>query len=103
MAMLGGALGALSAPAAWPVALAGFLARGGLILFLVPIIVLPTPAGVANVVAPWLVPFVFGQVSVEVVVILALTVAATVGWIVAGGLLGGWADSLLIREAAANQ
>lgn len=103
MAMLGGALGSLSAPASWPVALAGFLARGGLILFLLPIIVLPTPAGVANVVAPWLVPFVFGQVSAEVVAILAATVALAVGWIVGGGLLGAWADVLLIREAAADE
>jgi hypothetical protein len=103
MAMLGGTLGALSAPAAWPVALAGFLARGGLILFLLPIIVLPTPAGVANVVAPWLVPFVFGQVSAEVVAILAITVAVGAGWIVAGGILGGWADVVLIRDAAANE
>jgi hypothetical protein len=103
MAMLGGALGALSAPAAWPVALAGFLARGGLILFLVPIVVLPTPAGVANVVAPWVVPFAFGQVSAEVVVILAITVGATVAGIVAGGMLGAWADAILVRDAAANE
>lgn len=103
MAMLGGALGALSAPAAWPVALSGFLARGGLILFLVPIVVLPTPAGVANVVAPWVVPFVFGQVSALAVAILAGTALAIVGWIVAGGLLGAWTDTVLIREAAANE
>jgi hypothetical protein len=103
MAMLGGALGALSAPAAWPVALAGFLARGGLVLFLLPIMVLPTPAGVANVVAPWLVPFAFGQVSLEAVAILATTAAAAVGWIAAGGILGGWADVALIRDAAANE
>ena len=102
-AMLGGALGALAAPGSWPVALAGFLARGGLILFLVPIVVVPTPAGVANVVAPWLVPFVFGQVSAEAVVILGLTAAGILGWIVAGGLLGAWADVVLIRDASANE
>jgi hypothetical protein len=101
--MLGGALGALAAPGSWPVALVGFLARGGLILFLVPIVVVPTPAGVANVVAPWLVPFVFGQVSAEAVVILGLTAAGILGWIVAGGLLGGWADVVLIRDASANE
>jgi hypothetical protein len=101
--MLGGALGALSSPGAWPVALAGFLARGGLILFLVPIVVLPTPAGVANVVAPWVVPFAFGQVSAEVLAILAGTAAVIVAWIVAGGLLGAWAEMVLIRQAAANE
>jgi hypothetical protein len=101
--MLGGALGALAAPGSWPVALAGFLARGGLILFLVPIVVVPTPAGVANVVAPWLVPFVFGQVSAEAVVIIGLTVVGIVGWVVTGGLLGAWVDVLLIREASANE
>lgn len=101
--MLGGALGALSSPESWPVALAGFLARGGLVLFLVPITVLPTPAGVANVVAPWLVPFVFGQVSVVAVAIIATTLAAALGWVVGGGILGGWADAALVREAAANE
>lgn len=103
MAMLGAALGALSAPAAWPVALAGFLARGGLVLFLVPIIVLPTPAGVANLVAPWVVPLWSGQVSPQIVAIVGLAVALVVGSIAAGGLLGAWADLLLIREAAANE
>jgi hypothetical protein len=103
MAMLGAALGALSAPAAWPVGLAGFLARGGLILFLVPIMVLPTPAGVANLIAPWVVPLWSGQVSAQLVVVVALAVGLAVGSIVAGGMLGAWADLVLIREAAANE
>jgi hypothetical protein len=101
--MLGGTLGALAAPGSWPVALAGFLARGGLILFLLPIVVVPTPAGVANVVAPWLVPFVFGQVSAEAVIVLGMTVAGIAGWIVAGGLVGAWVDVVLVREASANE
>ena len=45
----------LGRPRWWLIALAGYLVRGGLLLFLVPIVVLPTPAGLANAVAPTLV------------------------------------------------
>jgi hypothetical protein len=102
-AMLGAALGALSSPAAWAVALAGFLGRGGLILFLVPIIVLPTPAGVANLVAPWVVPLWSGEISAQIILILVGAVALIVGSIVAGGMLGAWADLVLVREASLNE
>jgi len=39
-------------PSTWPVGLAGFLARGGIVLFLVPILPLPSPVGLANIVGP---------------------------------------------------
>ena len=102
-AMLGGLLATLSAPGTWPLALAGFLARGGLVLFFVPIVVLPTPAGVANVVAPWLVPAVFGSTSGELIVLVAVGLTVFVGCVVAGGLVGAWADDALIRDAAADE
>jgi hypothetical protein len=102
-AMLGAALGGLSSPSVWPVALAGFLGRGGLILFLVPIIVLPTPAGVANLVAPWVVPLWSGEISAQIVLVVVAAVALIVGSVVAGGMLGAWADVVLIREAAEDE
>ncbi|HEY7590071.1 MAG TPA: hypothetical protein VH723_03710 [Candidatus Limnocylindrales bacterium] len=102
-AMVGGVLGALSSPATWPVALAGFLARGGLILFVAPIMVIPTPAGVSNVIAPWLVPFYFGILSAGFVGFALVGVTAVLAWIVAGGLVGAWADVELIRRGASNE
>ena len=44
----------LERPESWWVALAGFLARGGLLLFLLPILVLHTPAGVQTELSPLL-------------------------------------------------
>jgi hypothetical protein len=87
----------------WPVALAGFLARGAIFALLLPIVVLPTPSGIADVIAPALTSFAFGLVSpafVEIVVISAAFVAA---WVVLGGLVGAWSDVELIRGAAEDE
>jgi hypothetical protein len=43
---------ALTRPQLWPIALAGFLARGGVVLFVVPIIVPPSLVGLATFIGP---------------------------------------------------
>ncbi len=43
---------ALARPGLWPIALAGFLARGGLALFVAPIIVPPSLVGLATFIGP---------------------------------------------------
>jgi hypothetical protein len=55
-------LATLSRPAWWAMALAAFLARGGILVVLLPIVTLPTVAGLANA-CPALVGFVFGGPS----------------------------------------
>ena len=82
------------------VALAGFLARGGIVVLLLPIVILPTPAGLANVFAPLIVPFAFGLVSPSFLLVLTSIAAGAVAWIVVGGLLGAVADVVLIRATA---
>jgi hypothetical protein len=42
----------LERPSLWPIGLAGFLARGGIVLFLVPIVSFPSPVGLANILGP---------------------------------------------------
>ena len=42
----------LGRPALWPVALVGFLVRGGLVLFLLAVVTPPSPVGLANMVGP---------------------------------------------------
>src|SRR5204863_4478136 len=42
----------LGRPALWPVALVGFLARGGIVLFLLAVVTPPSPVGLANLVGP---------------------------------------------------
>jgi hypothetical protein len=96
-------LATLSRPAWWAMALAGFLVRGGVLVILLPIVRLPTAAGLANDLAPTLVGFVLGGPSVAFVLLVATVVAATLAWLVAGGLIGGWLDLALVREAALDE
>lgn len=101
--MVAAALTALARPALWVVALAGFLARGGIVAFLLPIVVLPSPSGIANVIAPSLTSFAFGLVSSSFVEIVAALIALVLGWIVVGGLVGAWADIELFRAAVGDE
>ena len=95
-ALTGALLATLETPATWPLALATFLVRGGLVVVLVPIVVLPTPVGFGNVFAPALASIALGSVSVELVVASVGAALAIVGWIV----LGGWLAAALEVEAA---
>ena len=95
-------LAALGRPRWWTLALAAFLVRGGWLVLLLPIVSLPTPAGVANLVAPTLVGFVFGGASASFVQLVAITLLALLASLVAGGLLGAWLDVVLIREVAGD-
>jgi hypothetical protein len=90
----------LERPALWGLSLAGFLARGGILVFLLPILVLPTPAGLQAELAPLLVPFVFGQPAVGLVRLVGSVAVLLIAALLIGGLLGAWADRGLIREVA---
>jgi len=93
----------LARPSSWALALAGFLARGGLLVFLLPIVPLPTTASLANEVEPWLRPVFLGNVSAEFVILATSIVVGLVAWLVLGGIVGAWADVVLIREAARDE
>src|SRR3954468_8765516 len=94
--LLGAALVVLAPPVMWPVALAGFLARGGIFALLLPIVVLPTPSGIADVVAPALISFAFGLVSPAFIALIAAAGAFIAAWVLIGGAVGAWADAELI-------
>ena len=55
-AVLASLLVTIGRPAWWLVALAGFLVRGGFVVFVLPIVLLPSPLAISNVVAPIIVP-----------------------------------------------
>jgi hypothetical protein len=93
----------LSRPGSWAVALAGFLARGGLLWFVVPIVPLPTTASLANEVSPRLRAVVLGALTPEFVVLTVVVVVATLAWLIVGGLIGGWSDAQVIRAAAGDE
>ncbi len=77
-----------SRPDLIPIGLIGFLVRGGLLLFLLPIVILPTPIGIANFVgasaitasgpAPWFVDMLIALGLIVLTILLASTVAGTV-------------------------
>jgi hypothetical protein len=102
-AMVAAVLGALGRPSTWPVALLGFLVRGGIVVVALPIVVLPSTIGIANAIAPTLTPFVFGQSSPAFVALVGLVVAGLTGWVIGGGLIGAWADLWLVRAAASDE
>ena len=101
--LLTAALIVLARPATWALALVGFLARGGIVVLLLPIVVVPTPSGVADVVAPAVTPTYLGAGPTEPFIALLTGIVLLVSaWLVLGGLAGAWADVELVREVVAD-
>jgi hypothetical protein len=90
-------------PAWWAIALGAFLVRGGILLAILPIVVLPTPVGIANAIGPALVGFVFGGPSPAFVQLVATVVLVALGWLVGSTALGAWLDLALAAEVASDE
>lgn len=91
----------LGRPAWWLLALAGFLARGGIVLAILPIVSLPSPLVLSNIVAPVILPLALGQVDASVVAAIAAVAAGLLVWLVVGSLVGAATDLALIRDGVA--
>jgi len=91
-------LATLSQPATWPLALAAFLVRGGILLVAAPIIVVPSAVGVANVVTPTVSTFVFGGLSAGLVALALGTFALCLVWLILGGLVAAAAELEVIAR-----
>lgn len=91
----------LGRPTWWLLALAGFLARGGIVLAVLPIVNLPSPLALSNVVAPVIVPLALGHVDEGLLAVFAIVVAGLLAWLVVGGLIGAATDLGLIRDGLA--
>ena len=92
-------LAALGRPTAWLLSMAAFLVRGGLLVLVLPIVSLPTAAGVANLVAPFVIGVVFGGPSSLGGLFVAVGVAV-VAWLVLGGFVAAAIDVALVDEVA---
>jgi hypothetical protein len=101
--VVGSALAVLESPRWLFLALAGFLVRGGLLLLLLPIVIIPTTAAVANLLGPTLVGFVFGGVSPGFLLFAGSIVVGLAAWLILGGLAGAAIDLELIRATAAAE
>ncbi len=93
-------LAVLDRPSTWPLALAAFLIRGGWLLIVAPIVVLPTAVGLANVAAPLLEDVAFGRRTGELITLVALVLGGTLAWLVGGGVVAAAAEVEAIRRLA---
>ena len=88
----------LGRPSLWPIALAGFLARGGFVLLLIPILPIPTAVGLANALGPTAVTA--GGLAPGTIVALVAVAIGTIVWFVLGGIVGAIADIVLVDAAS---
>lgn len=93
-------LAVLDRPSTWPLALAAFLVRGGWLVVIAPIVVLPTAVGVANVIAPLIEDVAFGRRTDELVRTILLLSLGIVVWVVVGGLVAAIAETEAVRRIA---
>ena len=93
-------LAALERSSTWLLALVGFLIRGGWLVVLAPIVVLPTAVGAANVIAPLLEDVAFGRRTAEVLQLGAGLFALSVVWLVGGGLIAAATEVEAVRRFA---
>jgi len=91
------ALIALTRPRLWAFGLAGFLARGGIVLFVLPILTLPSVVGVTTFVGPTAITA--AGLSPRFVALAAVAAAILAAWLVAGTLVVAAVDVALVREA----
>ncbi len=94
-ALIGALLVTLATPATWATALAVFLIRGGFLVVLLPVVVLPSVVGVGNVLAPALTTVAFGSITTEFLAVTVAIVIVVLAWL----LLGGWFAAALEAEA----
>ena len=91
---------ALVRPTGWVIALGGFLVGGGLLLAAWPIVVLPTPTGLQNLLAVPVSTLVFGSPSAELVVLVVGIGAGFAALVALGMSLGAWTERRLVLDAA---
>jgi len=92
---------ALARPRIWPLALATFLLRGGFLLVLAPIVVLPSAVALSNVLTPLLSTVVFHGFASIALPLLVVGLGALV-WLCGGGLVAAAAESEQVRLIAAD-
>ena len=92
-------------PVSWALGLLGVLAGGGVLLVAWPVLVLPTPTGLQNLLAGPVSSLVFGAPSTQLLLLIVGGLVGSVVLIVAGTLAGAWAERAsigVVLEAAAD-
>ena len=99
--LLSSLLATLAHPTAWPVALAGFLVRGGIVVFLLPIVALPSPAGISDRIAPTLSAAVLGGATMQLAVLFGSVAALAVALLLLLAWFAAATEAALVRDAPA--
>ncbi len=92
-------LAVLSRPSWWVLALAGFLVRGGIVVFVLAIVSLPSPLALSNVLGPLVTPFYLGRVEPATVALLGGGLGALVIWLIGGSWVAAATEVVLVRDA----
>jgi hypothetical protein len=87
----------------WLLALAAFLVRGGLVLVVVPLLILPSPADVASLVPPSVSGTGLGHPTAALVAILVAIGLVTFGLVVVTTVLGTWLEAALVDATASDE
>ncbi len=94
-------LATLAHPIAWPVALAGFLVRGGIVVFLLPIVALPSPVGVSDRIAPTLSAMALGGATMQLAILFGSLCALVVAIVLLLAWFAAATEASLVRDAPA--
>ena len=101
-ALIGALLATLVTPATWVTALAVFLIRGGFLIVLLPVVVLPSVVGVGNVLAPALTSIAFGSITTEWLAVTVVIVIVVLAWLLLGGWFAATLEAAAVRLVAAD-
>jgi hypothetical protein len=86
----------------WLLALAAFLVRGGILLILPPLVLLPTPAELANLLSPSLLGTGLGAPTALLVSVVAIAGLGLLLVVVLTTVLGTWLDLALVEAEEAD-
>jgi len=92
-------LAVIGRPAWWVLALAGFLTRGGVLLFLLAVVTLPSPLAISDVLEPLIRQVYFGGATATIVVLIGLAIGSVVALVLAGALIGASTEVVVIGDA----
>lgn len=84
-------------------ALAAFLVRGGFVLIALPIVSVPTAAGIVTAVSPTLEGIWLGKPSLEGALVGSVLVVLALSGLAVVALAGSWLDLALVREATEDE
>lgn len=88
----------LGAPRLWAIGLAGFLARGGIVLFALPVVVLPSVIGLTTFIGPNSITA--AGLAPRFVMLIGLTLLAVLAVLLVGTLVGAATERALVRAIA---